>query len=142
MFLSAKVIGEIATMHKWEQDAAEYIRRTAAADAAKAKQKGAYDLRALCRARGMVPSASVKKPALVAWLEACTVRQRGLRASVAFGLSCSLGAPWKLRLDIATNVCSFLTNDPAQWLRQGARGPRGAGPGPFCTAKHAADGHL
>jgi len=116
VFLSAKAPGEIATLHKWERDAAEFIRRTAAAAAAKAaKQKalgsmGAYDLRTLCRARGMVSSASAKKPALVAWLEAYTMRQRSLGVSVAFGLSCSLGAARrKLRLDIATNVCSFLT---------------------------------
>ena len=62
----------------------------------------------------MVSSASVKKPALVAWLEAYAVRQRGLRDSVAFGLSCSLGARLKLRLDIATYVCLFLTIDPTR----------------------------
>ena len=57
----------------------------------------------------MVSSASAKKPAQVAWLEAYTVRQRSLGVSVAFGLSCSLGAPRKLKLDIATDVCLFLT---------------------------------
>ena len=57
----------------------------------------------------MVSSTSAKKPALVAWLEACTASQRSRGVSVAFGLSFSLGARRKLRLDIATNVCSFLT---------------------------------
>ena len=41
VFLSAKILGEIAALNKWERDAAEYIHRSAAADAAKAaKQKG------------------------------------------------------------------------------------------------------